>query len=671
MINQISRWTTVTFKIVIAVLFVGIIGSFQHSARAASDPIVYNGAVAKQATSTYQDSDLTGNYKQLVGLERAAYISINGEKSNYSGNGVASIIDIDQYIAAGKPTIYAHIYLRNNRGEGGGEINAAQILRHPKDMKSSVVMNVDDSNPIISGNKPGENHGVKKEKFFPNHVVAKVTLAPGEWVDFSVPMTVDDLNAVDYEAGQAFTIKENNWGAIGTQLGVRFAKKYDLEKMQAFQPGQYLVTTRDQDGYYQQEKAIQSLMPTFNRQNDITFSNLGGGFGANEPALYTRGSFFVDGNQMTAQNGQPFMEMLYTHGYAPVWASDRNSLLTHESFTTVASNSGGGSSQPGYFDSLLPVLNHNGIGGINFHVQRVIDAADTTVKQGEHWQPLAHVKIWNPLQDRLKDLVEEPDVTVSTENGRLNADGTLDTNTPGVYDVKYRYVATYPNNEVHTLTKTIKVTVPGRSSGGGSTGGGSTTNVTPTENSNAGQSKDDHTPSPSESQTTEPSKVADSNGVAKKGAAVYGLKKIYLYRNATFNKRQRLAVYPKTKRIERPMFVVTDYAHSKNGILRYRVKDVNHKSKTAGKVGYITANRHFVTKVYYGSLPSSKRITVIATKGVNAYRNKNLTKRVTHYKKGRHLQVKKIVTHNLTTRYQLTNGNYVTGNKKLIIQDND
>ncbi|WP_369406526.1 DUF5776 domain-containing protein [Lentilactobacillus kisonensis] len=132
-----------------------------------------------------------------------------------------------------------------------------------------------------------------------------------------------------------------------------------------------------------------------------------------------------------------------------------------------------------------------------------------------------------------------------------------------------------------------------------------------------------------------------------------------------------MAVYPKTKRIERPMFVVTDYAHSKNGILRYRVKDVNHKSKTAGKVGYITANRHFVTKVYYGSLPSSKRITVIATKGVNAYRNKNLTKRVTHYKKGRHLQVKKIVTHNLTTRYQLTNGNYVTGNKKLIIQDND
>lgn len=115
---------------------------------------------------------------------------------------------------------------------------------------------------------------------------------------------------------------------------------------------------------------------------------------------------------------------------------------------------------------------------------------------------------------------------------------------------------------------------------------------------------------------------------------------------------------------------MTDYARSKAGVLRYKVRDVNHKSKTAGKVGYITANRKFVVTAYYASMPKNKRITVIAKKGVNAYRQANLTKKVTHYKAGTRLKVKKLVKHNLTTRYQLTNGQFVTANKKLVIQGN-
>ncbi|MFT8735774.1 MAG: DUF5776 domain-containing protein, partial [Lentilactobacillus hilgardii] len=38
--------------------------------------------------------------------------------------------------------------------------------------------------------------------------------------------------------------------------------------------------------------------------------------------------------------------------------------------------------------------------------------------------------------------------------------------------------------------------------------------------------------------------------------------------------------------------------------------------------------------------------------------------------KGIRLTVKKLIKHNLTTRYQLSNGNYVTANKKLIIAGN-
>ncbi|WP_024747264.1 DUF5776 domain-containing protein [Levilactobacillus namurensis] len=155
------------------------------------------------------------------------------------------------------------------------------------------------------------------------------------------------------------------------------------------------------------------------------------------------------------------------------------------------------------------------------------------------------------------------------------------------------------------------------------------------------------------------------NGLlAGERAAVYARKPIYLYRQATFKKSARIATYVKKPRVYRPMFVVLDYARSRNGALRYRVKDVNHHSKTAGKVGYITAKTSYVRAVYYQKQHAT--LTVINPKGINEYRRANLTGRVKHLKQGTVLKVKKIVTHNLTTRYVLPNGHYITGNRKLV-----
>ncbi|GEP72085.1 hypothetical protein LRA02_09530 [Lentilactobacillus rapi] len=176
-------------------------------------------------------------------------------------------------------------------------------------------------------------------------------------------------------------------------------------------------------------------------------------------------------------------------------------------------------------------------------------------------------------------------------------------------------------------------------------------------------------PTPSK-QPTVTEQPAVPNYAAVKGAAVYATKGIYLYKTANFKNSQRIAKYPKVKRVNRPMFVVVNYARSTNGTLRYKVRDVNHGSKTAGKVGYITANRKYVVPVYYQTMPKNDKMTVINKKGVNAYKQVNLTHKITNYKKGTRLTVKKIVKHNLTTRYQLANGNYITGNKKLVIQGN-
>lgn len=55
---------------------------------------------------------------------------------------------------------------------------------------------------------------------------------------------------------------------------------------------------------------------------------------------------------------------------------------------------------------------------------------------------------------------------------------------------------------------------------------------------------------------------------------------------------------------------------------------------------------------------------------INGYKTKNLTGKVAHYKQGQVLSVKQIVKHNLTTRFVLSNGQYITANKQLVIAGN-
>lgn len=149
-----------------------------------------------------------------------------------------------------------------------------------------------------------------------------------------------------------------------------------------------------------------------------------------------------------------------------------------------------------------------------------------------------------------------------------------------------------------------------------------------------------------------------------KGTVIYATKKIGLYKQATFTNKARKQWYHQKSRTNRPMFVVTGYAKSKNGVKRYKVKDVNHHSKTAGKTGYVTANATYTTPVYYAT--KHKTVTLINPKGINAYSKKSLTGKRTHYQQGQVLKVKKIVSHNLTTRFVLSNGRYITANKQLV-----
>lgn len=172
----------------------------------------------------------------------------------------------------------------------------------------------------------------------------------------------------------------------------------------------------------------------------------------------------------------------------------------------------------------------------------------------------------------------------------------------------------------------------------------------------------------STSQTTsDSSSSSQSQTTTKKpnlNVVLYGLKKLALYRTPDFSTRTKIATYARVARNRRPEFVVTGYAQSKNGTPRYLVRDVNHQAKTYGKTGYITAKRAYVAQAYIQKRPRAVR--VIGKHGVTAYRKRNLTKKVTHYRQHQVLKIKGLVHVHRTTRLILTNGHYISGNKVLV-----
>lgn len=201
---------------------------------------------------------------------------------------------------------------------------------------------------------------------------------------------------------------------------------------------------------------------------------------------------------------------------------------------------------------------------------------------------------------------------------------------------------------IGTDPTTIKFEYTGGSTGngGGSSSGGSTIPATPLG------------PSTTHPGTTPPTKPETPPGIAKLAFPfkVYAKTTVYKYRNVNFKKSQRIHKYAKQPRIKAPVFTVTKAVKNAQGRWRYRV---------AG--GYITANEKNIGLLYWQS-GKYRRLTVINPKGVYEYRSRLLAKhfRGQHLKRGTTVRVKRVTHDGMTTRYVLTNGHYITGNKKFV-----
>lgn len=150
--------------------------------------------------------------------------------------------------------------------------------------------------------------------------------------------------------------------------------------------------------------------------------------------------------------------------------------------------------------------------------------------------------------------------------------------------------------------------------------------------------------------------------------SVSAVKKLGLYRTTNFSQRTRITWYAKEPITRQPQFVIIGVGYSKTGKLRFKVRDVNHDSKTFGLVGYITGNSRYIKPTYYQELPGKKHrvVTIINPQGVDAYKTDRQTGEITHYKQGKVFAVKRIVHYHLTTRLLLTNGHYITANKQWV-----
>jgi len=139
---------------------------------------------------------------------------------------------------------------------------------------------------------------------------------------------------------------------------------------------------------------------------------------------------------------------------------------------------------------------------------------------------------------------------------------------------------------------------------------------------------------------------------AKIKKVIYVTSKFDLYRDMT--KRQVKKHYGQHSRRTAPSFKVTGLVTLPNGQKFYRVKQ-----------GYIRVARG-IHNQYYQRV--AKRVKVISRHGIYEYRNKQMRpdKRLKFIKVGRVLHVKRLVHYGAITRYQLTNGHYVTANRQFV-----
>lgn len=148
-----------------------------------------------------------------------------------------------------------------------------------------------------------------------------------------------------------------------------------------------------------------------------------------------------------------------------------------------------------------------------------------------------------------------------------------------------------------------------------------------------------------------------AQGTAIRPFMIYAKRGLYHYASPTFTRTQRLSFVKQQPRVKAATFKVVDTATSTTGKLRYRLADGT----------YITANPNFVANLYWQGT-RYRKLRVTNPQGTYLYATTRFStpNRRTHLKKGKTVTVRRVIHTGMTTRYQLTSGQYITGNKQWV-----
>ncbi|WP_367296031.1 DUF5776 domain-containing protein [Levilactobacillus yonginensis] len=322
--------------------------------------------------------------------------------------------------------------------------------------------------------------------------------------------------------------------------------------------------------------------------------------------------------------------------------------------------------EPANTDSLLLQLQNNPTQWIKLNSKVYVSIGDDTLSSTGGKSPVNFTvnfvdqndkAVQNPLIIPIDSYLTEEDPTNHVNDSIKTAMTSIRDDLPKMtYNIDgYTPRATDPVTTDGDYTTTFHYVSKETPVDPGTPGGNTGNNTSNTTNTDSSSSSSSSASSSADQSNNQPAPV--------KKEAVYATKAIGLYKTPTFTKANRQHFYSKQSRTNRPQFIVTGYARSKNGVLRYRVRDVHNAKLT----GYITANSAYVTNTYYQSNP--KTIKVLSRHGINSYSQASLKgKALKHYARGTSLKVKAVKSYHLTNRFVLPNGHYISANKTLVIK---
>lgn len=643
-----------------------------QTASASSDPAIYT------------NKGFQGNLPTANGVSYETRLNVNGQEGPFAVNSPAqpnsnAIIDVNQIKSA---KIYQEVVVKNN-SKSDQSVNFVISLPRNNDesWKSRALVSDQNWQQLFSDQNikrlpdrytsPSEGLGYYPSLDTDNSALVtsfhiRGRLSSGQDLTLKIPLVVSNSVSITNKT-TPIKITLDYYDASGNDSTASTYASFSniVRDSNGNSPldstGRYVAYAKDSNKKaWLLPESIQKLMPQMNRK-DIKVNDFLSGIdatdylNAQDQLWYQGGEFFV--------NLSDIQKAVQNNGYSVLF--DNKGQYSHYTYRAIG-NKGDVEVYDPTTNKPFDSYGKDGYGTVPVQLRQVIGFQHTKENEvslpfNAKWDPNKYVIVYD--HDTKPITLPSKDVSITGAPTDMTKDGT------------YKVTYTYKPDQV-SKTLTVIVGNGGNNNNGGGNNNGGSTVVTPTagssstnpNNSTNASSSSNTSSSTSTSTNNEPATVTSNNSkVAVKGESVYAVKKIGLYKSTRFTKANRLTWYTKQKRTKRPMFVVTGYKRTANGTLRYKVRDVNHGKKTAGKTGYITASRKYVVPVYYASLPKSKKITVIASKGVNSYKSVKLTGKVKHYKKGTHLTIKKLVKHNLTTRYQLSNGHYITANKKLVI----